>query len=178
MFRHPRAEEKIGPGVAYITIRAVPPWRRNRAFYVVRVDGKGDWFSFEKCLRPLPHSERFRRACRTTASQQIIDFVNRCFDKQATWICPLSGERVTRDYYNVDHEPPFEDLVRKFIAENGIDILAVEIGGNEYGETSDYFRDKTLSARFAEFHKSHARLRLTAPPGNLHRKRGPRPGPK
>ncbi|MGH3793874.1 MAG: DCL family protein [Pseudonocardiaceae bacterium] len=52
MLLHPNAEEKIGPGIAAITVRAV---YQNRGFWITRTDGTEDNFSIDKCLRkPAP----------------------------------------------------------------------------------------------------------------------------
>jgi hypothetical protein len=47
--KHNRAAEKIGAGVKYFTVE--PSTGGTRCFYITRVDGSRDDFSFMKCLR-------------------------------------------------------------------------------------------------------------------------------
>jgi hypothetical protein len=54
--RHPGAAEKIGVGVDHFEIargakQVGAGWIATRGFYVVRVDGSRDDFSFMKCVR-------------------------------------------------------------------------------------------------------------------------------
>jgi hypothetical protein len=168
---HPHAPEKIGAGIAQFTIRHAPPWFRNRAFYIIRVVGPDVEFSFMECLRPSSQKQRFRNACRTAISRDIVDFVETSFEARSIWRCPLTGAPVTRDSYEVDHEPQFVDLVSRFVTEYKIDESAVDIGGDGDHETRDYFRDSTLSMHFAEFHRTHGKLRLVTPEANRKRPR-------
>jgi Protein of unknown function (DUF3223) len=47
--RHPRAAEKIGPGIKHFTVE--PAAHGTRCFYVTRVDGTRDDFATLKCVR-------------------------------------------------------------------------------------------------------------------------------
>jgi hypothetical protein len=46
---HPRADEKVGPGVKHFTVE--PAKGGTRCFYITRVDGTRDDFSTGKCVR-------------------------------------------------------------------------------------------------------------------------------
>ncbi|KAG8097134.1 hypothetical protein GUJ93_ZPchr0013g37697 [Zizania palustris] len=53
---HAESDRKIGPGIAAFEIRSHPVWQ-SRCFFVRRVDGSYDDFSFRKCvdgILPLP----------------------------------------------------------------------------------------------------------------------------
>ena len=47
--KHPKAIEKIGVGVKHFTIE--PSKGGTRCFYVTRIDGSHDDFSYAKCLK-------------------------------------------------------------------------------------------------------------------------------
>jgi hypothetical protein len=47
--RHPRAEEKIGGGIAHFTVERAA--HGTRCFYLTRVDGTRTDFSYFKCTR-------------------------------------------------------------------------------------------------------------------------------
>jgi hypothetical protein len=169
--RHPSLPIKLGCGVAQFTIRLVPPWFRNRAFYIIRNDGSVTDFSFTECLSPRSHAVRFQNACRTAIADQIVAFVERSFADVESIACAITGALVTRDNYHVDHEPPFRDLVQEFITIEKIALKEVRIDGEADNETRDYFGDALLAARFAAFHRTNAKLRLVTPDANLRRTR-------
>ncbi|KAG6538414.1 protein EMBRYO DEFECTIVE 514-like [Zingiber officinale] len=53
---HPEPAKKIGKGIEAFQVRYHPTWK-NRCFFIVRVDGSADDFSFRKCvdnILPLP----------------------------------------------------------------------------------------------------------------------------
>jgi hypothetical protein len=47
--RHPRAAEKIGPGISHFTVE--PAEHGTRCFYLTRIDGTKTDFSYFKCVR-------------------------------------------------------------------------------------------------------------------------------
>jgi Protein of unknown function (DUF3223) len=47
--RHPRAKEKVGPGVSHFTVEFA--LHGTRCFYITRVDGSKVNFSYFKCTR-------------------------------------------------------------------------------------------------------------------------------
>ncbi|XP_008782334.2 protein EMBRYO DEFECTIVE 514-like [Phoenix dactylifera] len=53
---HPEPDKKIGEGIQAFQVRYHPTWK-SRCFFIVRVDGTDDDFSFRKCIDrilPLP----------------------------------------------------------------------------------------------------------------------------
>lgn len=53
---HPEPAKKIGDGIEAFQVRYHPTWK-SRCFFLVRVDGTTDEFSFRKCvdnILPLP----------------------------------------------------------------------------------------------------------------------------
>ncbi len=169
--RHPSLPKKLGCGVAKFTVRRVPPWYRNRAFYIIRNDGTGTEFSFMECLSPRPHAIRFQNACRTAIADQIVEFVERSFALDECVQCAITGAPLTRKACHVDHDPPFRNLVRQFIETEKIVIDEVRIDGEADNVTTDYFGDSLLAKRFSAFHRDHAKLRLVTSAANLGRRR-------
>nr|GMD07680.1 protein DCL, chloroplastic-like [Ipomoea batatas] len=59
---HADPEKKIGPGVGAFQVRNHPVFK-SRCFFIVRVDGSSDDFSFRKCvdrILPLPESMQIK----------------------------------------------------------------------------------------------------------------------
>jgi len=172
--RHRLINQKIGCGVSHLVIRSVPPFK-TRAVYFVRTDGTDVEISLEECLNSSPQWRRFQNACREAIHDQVEGFLARTFEASETVQCSLSGDIVTRQNYNVDHEAPFLSLVENFVALNRIDVDHVEIGGDRDHETRDFFLDSQLRRAFEDFHRENARLRITTKDANLRRKRKAEP---
>ncbi|XP_074587060.1 uncharacterized protein LOC141842957 [Curcuma longa] len=61
---HPEPAKKIGKGIEAFQVRYHPTWK-NRCFFIVRVDGSADDFSFRKCvdhILPLPDHMKLNSA--------------------------------------------------------------------------------------------------------------------
>ncbi|XP_010916681.1 uncharacterized protein [Elaeis guineensis] len=61
---HPEPEKKIGEGIQAFQVRYQPAWK-SRCFFIVRVDGTDDDFSFRKCIDqilPLPEHMKAQSA--------------------------------------------------------------------------------------------------------------------
>jgi hypothetical protein len=167
---HRLAAQKLRGGVSKIIIKTVLPFG-TRAFYIVRDDGADVEVSWVECLNPTSQKTRFQYACREAIHDQIEQFVRTSFEFAEMVPCAITGGPVTRNSCEVDHEPPFLGLVERFLQETGIDIEKVAIGGDVDHETRDYFEDAELRRRFADFHASNARLRITTPHANRGRRR-------
>jgi hypothetical protein len=157
--RHPSASDKIGCGV--VSFKVTLNRYRQRCLYAIRWDGTPVDFSFLKCLRPSTPKELFAKALRHAVEDQIIAFREAVFSGQETTICPILGKAVTRSQVNVDHEPPwrFETLVQKFSIDEKVDPKTA-VAPSVDGELGRRLSDPALEARFREFHKTHAKLRV------------------
>lgn len=174
---HPNAEEKIGVGVKHFEVR--PSRWQGRCFWVVRRDGSETDFSFMECLKPASPKRNVLDALRTAIKDQVFAFKDEAFLKKDTVRCAVTGEPVSRHACHVDHEPPktFEALAEEFLGSEGLDYLALAVGGYGDGEQEKRLLDPQLASRWAEFHRQHARLRITTKRANLSivRKQGKEP---
>jgi hypothetical protein len=119
---HPRAQDKIGVGIQRIRVRANPSYPATRMFWLERVDGSADNFSYIKCLRPVSLWERLTRAMRVAITPQIVERKTRVFGGRAVVQCPVTDVRCTWEQMHVDHRPPltFARLMQDFLLSEGL----------------------------------------------------------
>lgn len=167
---HPRAHEKIGTGVRAIRVQRETQWGTMQ-FAVVRTDGSDTDFSFKKCLYPVSTLQVFKKACRDLIANRIKQFRYAQFSRSESGalVCPITGASMTRIGSHVDHVPPqtFDALVEEFIAQEKLEVNAVEITGLNDGEMRKGFADAALAERWRAFHQKHARLRVVSAFANL-----------
>lgn len=166
--RHRWRDEKIGSGIAGMTVRVNAPFPQ-RGFWITRVDGTRTDFSWVECVDASSKRKDVLDAMRAAIADQKAAFREAFFSAPGLATCPLTGEPITRDDCHVDHEAPdtFESLAGRFIAENAVNIEGVNIDGYGDGELFKSFRDDDLRIAWQEFHRAHARLRLLSKRGNL-----------
>lgn len=159
---HPESEQKIGVGVARIEVRQN---MGSRGFWVVRTDGSATDFSFLACLTPPTHEHDVRRALRTAVRDQVRAFRDRELVPGAR--CAVTMELLDGLEVHVDHDPPFEDLVRAFMAARGLSFGDMAVVATADGATDTVLADHALAAEWSVYHAEHARLRLTTRHANL-----------
>jgi hypothetical protein len=168
--RHASAGRKVGVGVAALTVELNAVFPGNRGFWLTRTDGtRTDW-SFLECVSPSSRLAEFKAACRRAVAGQVIEFRQRAFaEAGGTVTCPVTGRRVGVADSHVDHAPPltFERLLADFVAENGLDPEAVEVLQHGDGDIETRLVDQDLEARWCEYHRRRAVLRVTSREGNL-----------
>jgi hypothetical protein len=169
---HPRAKQKIGAGIRDIVVRQNPEWGgKCKTFWVRRIDGTETDFSYRQCLSPSSPWSDFCAACRNAVVGQVLDFRDRYFAVQAgpdgKCACQLTRERVGKNESHVDHSPPFNLLVKDFVARECIDIHAVELTGHEDGAFTIEFKDDCLRERWCAYHRAHAGFLLLCPSANM-----------
>lgn len=157
--RHPSATDKIGCGI--VSFKVTLNQYRQRCLYAIRWDDTPVDFSYLKCLRPPTPKELFTKALRHAVEDQVIAFREHAFNGSETVVCPINRKPVTRDQVNVDHEPPyrFETLVQKFTIDEKIDPKDA-VAPSADGELGRRLSDPALEARWKEFHRTHAKLRV------------------
>lgn len=170
--RHERSHQKIGCGIAAMYVKKNTVFKNNRGFYLVRMDGTETDFSYEMCLRNKSESrlQKFKSACREAVTDTIINFKRGCFADSKIKTCPITGESITPDNSHVDHEPPmtFDEIVRRFIDDNQIDIERVELSGiGEDGSIRNRIKNEILRDMFIAYHNQRALLRIVSPQANL-----------
>lgn len=114
---HPRAYEKIGVGIKRIRVRVNPTSPTTRMFWLERLDGTAEDFSYIKCLRPVSLWERVTRALRLAISPQIVERKTRVFGGRDRIQCPVTDQRCAWEEMHVDHRPPltFVRLAEDFL---------------------------------------------------------------
>lgn len=103
--RHPDAIQKIGPGIAYISVAAVPGHPNTRGFTVHRTDGTSTDFSWVECITESSHRTRVLTAMREAVVPQILTFKQRQSDS-GQLRCAVTGASLDWDDVHVDHLPP------------------------------------------------------------------------
>lgn len=163
--RHPSAAEKHGPGIAEIRVVTVPPWN-TRGFEIRRVDGTTTDISYLECLAPTTPRHWYRAACRTAIAEQVLAAKAAAFAEADCIACPVTGELVGRDDCHVDHAPPwtFEAIADTFAVDLDLESIGYLDGDNR---VRSQFADADLTARFADFHRARAVLRVVSVRANL-----------
>lgn len=141
----------------------------GRCFYLKRPDGTTTDFSFLTCIKGKPSKmAEFKKACRTAVVQDILNEKSLLLAKHG-YVCAVTGEALSPEDVHVDHAPPYEfdDIVRLFIAECGVDVESVDIplGGDNDHVTR--FGDEAVADAFRFHHWMCARLRIVSKRVNL-----------
>jgi hypothetical protein len=163
---HHSSDIKKGVGIQSIFVRENPTYKRNRGFWIKRIDGTVIDFSFIEFISPRNNKTRFNSACRNAIREDIVLFKNQNLKHDS--ICPITGVKLTRDNVHVDHSPPntFDFIVKEFIKSEYLIVKHVKLV-----ETDEIiggcFDSKSLSMSFVAFHNSKADLRLVSAKANL-----------
>jgi hypothetical protein len=168
--RHPRADEKIGVGIAAIRVEPDPVWGGGM-FVAERRDGSTTDFSYRKCLQPTTRRGEINIACRQAVVEDIVAFKREHFNQHGDAanqvLCPLTGQRLGWPDAHIDHAPPwpFRRIVDAFFASTS--TADMPITTNCDGGLSRRFVDSDLAERFRQFHARVAMLRVIAAAENL-----------
>jgi len=159
---HPRAKEKIGPGIEHFQIGKAK--YGTKCFEFLRKDSTIGHFGYVKSIngerKPIT---KFSRACRRIIQADLRSAKQQYFDKnskQGHVKCQETGELLPWEGLNIDHRQPntFSVIVDRFIEVNDIDINNAEyISAKGYGQE---LADKDMAELFREYHKEKANLRL------------------
>lgn len=167
LLQHPSCEEKIGAGVARITVERNPRYPSSCGFVVWRIDGSNELFSYRKCLRGEPsHQSQVLAAMRREVDAQIVEVRRREFARGVRF-CPYTRDVLT-DPESVPHVhhafSPFYSIAFKFVTYYGgfdrIDVDSAEGGGVR-------LRNQLVAKNWREYHKAEARLRVISKRANL-----------
>ena len=165
---HPRADVKVGAGVASV---AVMPNAKDggayNGFVLRRVDGSVEDFSYRKCLTPKGYlSQRARQAMRDDVQYQIWEFKSLAFERQVA--CPLTGRHLRPDETHIDHHPtPFNQLMLDFLRAEKLTIERVEVVDLSSTSAEKTLADPALRQRWRDYHHSRASLRAVYWRSNL-----------
>ncbi|GHO58337.1 DCL family protein [Ktedonobacter robiniae] len=110
LHNHPKAEEKFGCGIQAFVVRQNPRFTTKRFFYLVRLDGTEDDFSFKKCLYPPSPLMLFKAVCQRLTGKRMYWIKAEHFRKHANAEgkvqCPITGQWIAREQAHVDHAVP------------------------------------------------------------------------
>ena len=169
---HPEVDRKVAGGIQAFEVRPVPGFTRASAFWIIRDDGSAVAWSYTELISPPSPLARFRKVCRyaVDADLRVI---------KAAWLrdnasdghftCSVTGERVSAGRAHVDHVPPdtFTALIKRFVAERGIDLRSIELPGNSGEEIGRQFPTPEMEEDWLSFHREHANLRVISATANL-----------
>lgn len=158
---HSEKDEKFGAGVQHFFRRLNPhPIRATISFWVKRVDGSEEDFSYIKCLNGVSYrgdlyKRDFAMACRRAAQPCISAFRQEYFD--------LFGDDPNFQDSHIDHAPPwpFKRIVEEFSALVGRVEKFHDYSGVDWGFSP------ALETKFREFHDARAKLRVISVKENL-----------
>lgn len=167
---HPDVTEKIGCGVASIKVRSIE--YGSPGFWITRIDGTGDDFSYRKALDGAPNrNTAVRQAMRHGIRHQIDDFRRTQFaahaDRDGMLLCPLTGLRVRPRGAHVDHIEPFADIAGRFI--NGCGGAENVPLGSSPNHPGPALADPIQLTAWTIYHGQQARLRVVHASANLAR---------
>lgn len=164
--RHPHANEKIGCGVESFMIK--PDGYGNKCFWLIRVDGTIEDFSYIMCVKgkDISNDMKFRKACRTTIRPQIIEYRKLYFNGNIYAKCEVTNKQIEISTCHVDHIEPmyFETIVSNFIKDLNIDVDVIKF---DTSGTECKFIDNTISNIWYNYHLKHAKLRCVDKQFNL-----------
>lgn len=162
--RHPDATRKIGIGVYGF-------WRgrskhRTDCFYVDRIDGTADDFSFNKCIVGKTNGvqQELEKTLRAIIQPDMHAYKQKLFGMGIGGFndvtCSLSGESLGWDNCHIDHYPiTFQAIVRDWLKEEDIDPTYDMFVPKYDLQPNPELVDEVLVESFRDYHNSVARLR-------------------
>ena len=167
---HPDAD-KIGGGIAYFTVKRN---QFNNGFWLHRLDGHSSDWSYLKCISPAGPEQLALAGFRNAVSDTVVAFLGLHGHTKIGSACPLSGIVITAENMQSAHVRSFGDIVRTFLAGEGIELREVTVMPSRDRQTMVQLEDTVLRERWHEYHKSDAALMVATDYGNRHRPKGPR----
>lgn len=160
--KHCHCAEKIGEGIHYFFVRVNEfHGRKNRGFWIKRIDGSEIDFSWVECLNPSTHKSRVLNALRAAVHADVYAVKERASAAGAGLIkCELSGEVLCTNQIDVHHATPFIELASQFVGESW-DSIQVDCG-KEAGQIGDRLVCDDLKSRWIDFHNRNAVLQLVS----------------
>jgi hypothetical protein len=149
---HRYRDDKVGPGMVHIEL-GINKYR-ERCFYVVRVDGTREDFSYRMCFNPASPWADLTAALRCEIAPQVQKFRD-----STPLICALTGVPLTLGNLHVDHVPPttFSALAREWVDRQG---GVSQVPSHQSGTGKRALSDRDQSDSWWIFHEQNAVLRL------------------
>jgi hypothetical protein len=162
--RHPCADEKIGPGIAWFTAGVVLPFK-TRGLFVHRVDGTVTDFSWRTCITAPDHSSMVRAAMRRAVELQVTEF-KAASARNGGLYDAVTGEPLTWDNVHVDHAPPVFIIIANAYASLFGGYEAIPLTPSRDGQIGRAL-DGEHQQKWAGWHAFFARLRIVSVATNL-----------
>jgi hypothetical protein len=162
---HERADQKIGPGIASISVRVIEFGQPG--FWIHRVDGTSTDISYRKALaRPSRHGE-VRAVMRRAVADSVVAYKRALFADRDTVLCPITGETLSRSHGEVDHVKPFNRIADEFLANFKINPEDVEFTSCD-GQIGSRLVSP-LHEMWVDWHHRSAEFRYVHPDANRRR---------
>lgn len=163
---HPHVDEKVGVGVAYLSIYYAPELKARR-FVIHRIDRTQVSFSYKTCQTPSlanNHWQRFVEACRWVVSPQVAAFKQSRTTQYGFWSESesvwLSSEQV-----HIDHVCPFDRLLKEWLVSRCLDWNQITIIDVSPGVRQ--FFDEGIEKDWYDYHLQNAKLQVLSKEANI-----------
>jgi Protein of unknown function (DUF3223) len=166
-----RDADKIGVGIAYFTVRRN---KFNNGFWLHRLNGHSSDWSYLKCISPSGPEQLALAGFRNAVGDTVVAFLDAHGHAKIGSACPLSGIVITAQNMQSAHVRPFGDIVREFLAGEGIELSQITVMPSRDRQTMVQLADAALRERWHEYHQSSAALMVATDIGNRHRPKGAR----
>lgn len=164
--RHPSADIKMGCGVHSIWIRKNGMF--GNGFYVHRVDGTWEDFSYRQCLRPQTYESKCKFAFRRAIDSQVFAAKRAVFPyDDVVLVCPITGKDMIWETAHVDHEPPlrFSYLLQTWLELHNLAYSDIPLCDPPDGIGK--VLPTHIADQWAAWHAEHAVLRVISAEANL-----------
>jgi hypothetical protein len=159
---HPYAEKKLAKRV--VGIRKYNRYGVNGDnLMLIYEDGSAMPFSWNKCCKGKKSSDgiSIKNALRAAVQDQTSAVMDVAFRDNEEIICPMSGERITRQTAHVDHAPPkFADLIEAWLIDRDLAIDGIPIADDPQGGA--LMAPGPMLDSWRAFHEQNARLRVVS----------------
>lgn len=133
----------------------------TKCFWLIREDDTMTKISYTSCINPVSKKANVKRACRTAEEPRILEYkrsltfpIVYTLNKKNTVLTSL--EQVDIDHY----DPDFDVLVDEWVGLNGgYDKLFNFVNKVDDKDTITRFTDPKLSENFAEYSRTHGKIR-------------------
>lgn len=162
LLNHEDSDEKMGDGVRRMWLERTI--YGNKCFWLERIDGSKEDFSFLKCFSKSNPKSVFLKACRKAVESIVITFRDKVFANKETIICPILKVPITKHESHVDHDLPYPFITtaRMFCEEKELDLTAIKY----IHKIGVEFYDKQLEKEWIDYHNQYANLRVISATAN------------
>ena len=163
---HSEYEEKVGPGIDYITVEL--DFHRNRCLYIHRVDGSKVDCSWVHCIQPATKKTIISMAFRRAVKQIVMNFK----EEQLPIVksCPVFDTPLDYQNSHVAYSTPsFESLLDNFLTENQLDIESIPLLNPKPNDSDQrgILADEQLAKCWSGYHRANANINLMSQEANL-----------